>query len=150
MASASSPRGTHSMTTIITGGTKGIGLAIASRLARPREALVLGYVADEAAAARAMAALAPTGARVSAVRADVGTIPGAARLMHAAAEVADGGPAHIVHSAAMIYPTTLLDADLERFTQAIHVNGLALLYVARAGLSMLTPGSSVVLISSAD
>ncbi len=137
------------MTTIVTGGTKGIGFAIARRLARPGKSLVLGYVGDEAAAKAAVQALAPTGAKVSAVRADVGAIDGAAKLMDHAAAVADGGQAHIVHSAAMIYPTTLLDADLERFTHAIHVNGLALLYVVRAALAMLTPGSSVVLISSA-
>ena len=49
----------------------------------------------------------------------------------------------------MIYPTSLLEADLNRFTQAIHVNGLALLYLVRAALPRLSRGSSVVLISSA-
>jgi NAD(P)-dependent dehydrogenase (short-subunit alcohol dehydrogenase family) len=137
------------MTTIITGGTKGIGLAIAERLARPGEALVLGYLADEAAAAAAKARLAPSGATVTTVRADVGEIEGAAALMAAAARVADGGPVHIVHSAAMIYPTSLLGADLAKFTQAIQTNGLALLYLVRAALPLLGPGGSVVLISSA-
>jgi len=137
------------MTIIVTGGTKGIGLAIAEHLARPGMALVLGYVADDAAAAAARARLEPTGAIVTTVRADVGEIAGAAQLMQRAAAVADGGPTHIVHSAAMIYPTSLLEADLTRFTQAIHVNGLALLYLVRAALPLLGRGSGVVLISSA-
>ena len=83
------------------------------------------------------------------VRADVGEIEGAAQLMARAAAVADGGPVHIVHSAAMIYPTSLLGADLAKFTQAIQVNGLALLYLVQAALPQLGQGSSVVLISSA-
>jgi NAD(P)-dependent dehydrogenase (short-subunit alcohol dehydrogenase family) len=49
----------------------------------------------------------------------------------------------------MIYPTSLLDADLKKFTRAIQTNGLALLYLVRAALPLLGQGSSVVLISSA-
>jgi NAD(P)-dependent dehydrogenase (short-subunit alcohol dehydrogenase family) len=128
---------------------KGIGLAIAERLARPGASLVLGYLADEAAAAAALARLQPTGAHVTTVRADVGQIAGAAQLIEAVAAVADREPLHIVHSAAMIYPTTLLGADLARFTQAVQVNGLALLYLAQAALPLLARGSSIVLISSA-
>lgn len=134
---------------IVTGGTKGIGLGIAERLARDGESLVLGYQSDEAAARTAQAQLAPTGARVTTVAADVGEIEGAARLMAHAAGVADGRPVHLVHSAAMIYPTTLLDADLAAFTRAIQANGLALLYLVRAAMPLLDRGSSIVLISSA-
>src|SRR5437870_3130166 len=101
------------MTTIVTGGTKGIGLAIADRLARSGRPVVLGYGLDEAAAAVAVARLKAKGANACAVRADVGTIGGAAALIDAAAEFGEGVDA-LVHSAAMIYPTTLLEADLER------------------------------------
>ena len=134
------------MTVIVTGGVKGIGLAIAERLARPGEALILGYNSDEAAAAAAKERLAPTGAVVTTVRADVGQIAGAQRLIDA---VPDRTLTHIVHSAAMIYPTSLLDADLERFTEAIHVNGLSLLYLVQKGLPLMDRGSTVTFISSA-
>jgi NAD(P)-dependent dehydrogenase (short-subunit alcohol dehydrogenase family) len=135
------------MTVIVTGGTKGIGLAIAERLAQPGEALILGYHSDETAAAEARARLAPTGAVVTTVRADLGEIAGAERLVEAVA--AGDEPLHIVHSAAMIYPTSLLEADLGRFTQAIHTNGLSLLYLVRAALPHLIRGSTVTFISSA-
>jgi len=134
------------MTVVVTGGVKGIGLAIAERIARPGEAMVLGYKADEAAAADAKARLAPTGALVTTVRADVGTIAGAQALIDA---VSDHDLTHIVHSAAMIYPTSLLDADLEKFTDAIHVNGLSLLYLVQKGLPLMGRGSTVTFITSA-
>jgi NAD(P)-dependent dehydrogenase (short-subunit alcohol dehydrogenase family) len=136
------------MTTIVTGGTKGIGLAIAKQLGRKGERLVMVYHSDDAAARDALAEVAATGASATLVKADIGTLAGVAQAI-AAAEGPDDGPLHIVHSAAMIYPTTLLDADMDRFTQAIHTNGLSLLYLVREALPRLGRGSSVVLISSA-
>ena len=137
------------MTVVVTGGTKGIGLAIARRLAQPGEPLILAYRSDEAAATAAVAALADTGAKVITVQADVGQIDGATQIMAAAAKASDESPLRLVHNAAMIYPTSLLDADLARFTEAVHVNGLSLLYLVKAALPQLTPGSGVVFISSA-
>src|SRR5579864_325676 len=136
------------MTILITGGTKGIGLAIAQRLARPGETLALAYHSDAAAADAAQALIAAKGANVRAIACDVGDIASAAELM---AEVARLGaaPLHIIHSAAMIYPTSLLDADLHRLTGAIQTNGLSLLYLVQPALPLLQRGSSIVFISSA-
>jgi NAD(P)-dependent dehydrogenase (short-subunit alcohol dehydrogenase family) len=141
------------MTILITGGTKGIGLAIAERLARPGETLALAYRSDAAAAAAAKDRIAAKGAAVHAFRTDVGDIAAAAALIDEVAKLGstnvDSGPLHIVHSAAMIYPTSLLRADLARFTGAIHTNGLSLLYLVQPALPLLRRGSSIVFISSA-
>jgi NAD(P)-dependent dehydrogenase (short-subunit alcohol dehydrogenase family) len=137
------------MTIVVTGGTKGIGLAIAARLVRPGQPMVLVYHRDEAAAAAATAQIAATGAKAIATRADVGSIDDCAALMTQVAALGGEGPLHIVHSAAMIYPTTLLGADLTTFTQAIQTNGLSLLYLVQAALPLLERGSSVVFITSA-
>jgi len=136
------------MTIVITGGTKGIGLAIAARLARPDARLLLAYRADEAAAAAAKARLALTGAAVEIVSADVGEIDGAARIIEAAIAFG-GGVRHLVHNAAMIYPTGLLDADPATFTQAIHANGLSLFYLAQRAVPVMARGGAIVFISSA-
>jgi NAD(P)-dependent dehydrogenase (short-subunit alcohol dehydrogenase family) len=134
---------------LVTGGTKGIGLAIAERLARPGEAIVLAYHRDHEAAKAAEARIAATGARAVSVCADVGTIEGCEALMARLAAMEAPGPLHIVHSAAMIYPTSLMGADLETFTRAIQTNGLSLLYLAQKAAPLLTRGSSIVFISSA-
>ena len=134
------------MAILITGGAKGIGLAIAEHLAARGEPMVLGWHSDAEAAEVAVARLAGMGARVQAVRADVGQIEDCGRLVRAAGEAGDG-PLHIVHSAAMIYPTALMEADLATFTQAIQTNGLSLLYLVRQ--AALSRGSSIVFITSA-
>jgi NAD(P)-dependent dehydrogenase (short-subunit alcohol dehydrogenase family) len=133
------------MTVLITGGTKGIGLAIARRLAPAYPRLVLAYRSDEAAADAARAELSALGAEVTTIQADVGSAEGVAELM---AGIGPGGLTHMVHSAAMIYPTTLLGADLATFRQAVETNGLSLLYLVHAAQGLLGRGSSVVFITS--
>jgi len=135
------------MSTLVTGGTKGIGLAIALRLAKPGEELFLVYHQDEAAAADAKAQLEKAGATIHLEKSDVGSVDDVASLMKDIQATA-GGLDHIVHAAAMIYPTRLLDADLETFSKSIEVNGLSLLYLVRGALPLLGEGSSIVFISS--
>ena len=131
------------MSVLVTGGTKGIGLAIARRLAATYPKLVLAYHTDEAAAEAAQAELTALGAQVQTIRCDVGSPEGAAALIAQAETVT-----HIVHSAAMIYPTSLLGADLAKFRQAVETNGLSLLYLVHAAQHLLSRGSSVVFITS--
>ena len=135
------------MTVLVTGGTKGIGLAIASYLARAGDPMVLNYHSDAAAAVAAKARIDATGAAATLVRADVGTVEGCARIADETAQV-HSGILHIVHSAALIYPTTLLGADLEKFARAVHTNGLSLLYLVQKALPHLSRGSSIVFITS--
>ena len=130
------------MSVLVTGGTKGIGLAIARRLAATYPKLVLAYHTDEAAAEAAQAELTALGAQVQTIRCDVSSPEGAAALIAQAGTVT-----HIVHSAAMIYPTSLLGADLAKFRQAVETNGLSLLYLVHAAQHLLSRGSSVVFIT---
>jgi NAD(P)-dependent dehydrogenase (short-subunit alcohol dehydrogenase family) len=119
------------MTVLITGGTKGIGLAIARRLAAGHGPVILAFHNDEAAAAAAIAEITAAGGEAVTIKADVGIIEGCTGLI-AEIERLGRGLTHIVHSAAMIYPTTLLGADLEQFRRATETNGLSLLYLVHA------------------
>jgi len=71
---------------VITGGTRGIGLAIARRLAADGFDLVLNYRGDEAVAKEAGEALSGSGRRVELVAADVSTADGAGEVVEAAVQ----------------------------------------------------------------
>ena len=71
---------------IVTGGTRGIGLAIAQRLAADGYDLVVTYRGDEAAAKAAGEALAGSGRRVELLAADVATADGAGAAVEAATQ----------------------------------------------------------------
>jgi NAD(P)-dependent dehydrogenase (short-subunit alcohol dehydrogenase family) len=135
------------VTVLVTGGTKGIGLAIAKRVAGRQGRVVLAYRSDDAAAEAAVADIAVAGGDAVALKADVGTVAGASALI-AEIERQGHGLTHIVHSAAAIYPTTLLGADLAKFRAAVETNGLSLLYLVHAAQHLLGRGSSVVFITS--
>ncbi|MEQ9518149.1 MAG: SDR family oxidoreductase [Parvibaculum sp.] len=140
------------MAHLVTGGTKGIGLAIAKRLSAKRlskkdEDIFLVYHSDDSAAAKAKRELEAIGAKAHLIKADIGTIDGAENIHHAVAKTG-ARLSGIVHSAALIYPTTLLDADLEKFTKAVETNGLSLLYLVQKLLPVMDRGTSIIFITS--
>ncbi len=69
---------------VITGGTRGIGLAIAKRLASDGYDLLISYRGDDEAASAAREELAGSGRRIEVVAADVSTADGAGSVVEAA------------------------------------------------------------------
>jgi 3-oxoacyl-[acyl-carrier protein] reductase len=69
---------------VVTGGTRGIGLAIAKRLAADGFDLLISYRSDEEAAAAARAELESSGRRVELLAADISTADGAGTVIETA------------------------------------------------------------------
>lgn len=135
------------LTVVITGGTKGIGLAVAERLARSHQNIIVNYLQDEDAAARAISRIEALGARATAVRCDVGTPEGARQLALAISDVTSEIQV-LVHCAVQVLVKPLLQADPVELTRAITTNGLSLVYVTQALLPTLKKGSSIIFLSS--
>jgi len=135
------------MAILITGGTKGIGLAIAERLARPGVAIYLNYRQDEAAAALAVERLKALGAVAHAIRCDVATPDGARSLLEEVAKTTDRLDV-IVHGAVKVLVGPLMELDAQAVADAITVNGTSLVFLVQAARPLLRPGSSIVFLSS--
>ncbi len=71
---------------VVTGGTRGIGLAVARRLVADGHDVLLTYKGDEAAAEAAAEEMVVDGRRIETLQADISTGEGAARSIEAALE----------------------------------------------------------------
>jgi len=135
------------MSILVTGGTKGIGLAIALRFAKPGTKVFLNYHGDEVAAARARDAVAQAGAQPYLVKAYVGTPEGAQAVLDEVARHTDRLD-QLVHCAVRVVAQPTLAVDPHAFTQALQVNGTALLYLVQSALPLLQRGRTVFFLSS--
>ena len=137
------------MAILVTGGTKGIGLAIARRFAKPDTEVFLNFRADEASAELAADAITAAGARCHLIRADVGTPGGAREVLEQVAARTDHLD-RLVHCAVKLIAEPLLTVDPDAFTQALTLNGTALLYLVQAARPLFRRGSTVFFLSSRD
>jgi len=128
---------------LVTGGTRGIGLAIAHRLVRDGAGrLVLGYMRNDAAAEAAAAELGTAGVTVELVRGNVASPSTIEKL-------AAGGPYRvIVHNAATGVVRPALETDDKHWDWTMNANARSLLALARATAPAMEPGSAIVAISS--
>ncbi len=131
------------MTVFVSGGTRGIGRAIALRFARAGEPRVaVGYMRNDAAAEEAAAEIRAAGAEPVLVRGNVAS----ARV---AEQVAALGPLRaLVHNAATGVIRPALETTDKHFDWTLAANTRAFLSIARAAAAQMRPGSSLVGVSS--
>ncbi|WP_316230998.1 glucose 1-dehydrogenase [Bradyrhizobium sp. SZCCHNR1051] len=136
-----------SQVAIITGGSRGIGAAIAERLAADGVAVVINYARAEQAAAHMVQQIEATGGRARAVQADVAD-PASAAALFDAAEQAFGGVDILVNNAgtmALGAFAELSDADVAR---QFEVNVAGVFRTLREAARRLRDGGRIVNFSS--
>jgi len=128
---------------LVTGGTRGIGKAIALRLASEGATrIALGYLRNDKAAEAAADEIRAAGAQPILVRGNVAS-------EKVVAEFASRGPyAAIVHNAATGVIKPALETEDKHWDWTLNANARALLSLARACAPDMQSGSSIVAVSS--
>ena len=135
------------MRALITGGSKGIGRALALRLARSGDDVLINYNTDIAAAEATAAEVSSAGGRARLVRADACSLDGISELAAEARSIL-GELDLLVHCAVTAYGGSALAAPEADFRDSVEKNGLSFLWLVRACKDLLTTGSSAIFLSS--
>lgn len=133
----------------INGGSRGIGAAIARRLAQEGATVVIGYGASSAAAGALAAGIEAEGGKAVAVQADAAD---AAALTHAIDAAAErfGRLDILVNSAGVLVLNPVDAFSLEDFDRTVAVNVRAVFVASRAAARHMREGGRIINIGSTN
>jgi len=134
---------------IVTGGSRGIGRAVALQLAATGSPVVVAYAGNTAAAQQTVATITAAGGRATAVRADVADERAVAALFDTA-EQEYGGVDVVVHAAGRMHLSTIADLDLDDFDAMQRTNVRGTVVVAQQAARRLRAGGALVAFSSSQ
>jgi len=132
---------------IVTGASRGIGAAIAERLARDGFTAVVNYAGSQAPAEALVRKIEAAGGRALAAQADVAD-PGAVARMFDAAETAFGRIDVLVNNAGIMKLAPLADSDDALFNSQVAVNLKGTFNALREAARRLRNGGHIVNFSS--
>src|SRR5712664_1503908 len=128
---------------IVTGASRGIGAAVAERLATDGFTIVINYAGDTKSAEALARRIEGKGGRALAVKADVSD-PEAVRSMFDSAEAAFGGVDVLVNNAGIMKLAKIADSDDALFDQQIAVNLKGSFNAMREAARRLRDGGRIV------
>ncbi|GHC23569.1 SDR family oxidoreductase [Aidingimonas halophila] len=134
-------------TAIVTGASRGIGRAIALRLAADGLAVTVNYAGSAAKAEETVAAIEANGGQAIAVQGDVADPPDVERLFQATLE-AFGRIDVVVNSAGIMHMATIGSDNLETFDKTIATNLRGTYLVLAQAAQHLGEGGRIVALSS--
>ena len=130
---------------LVTGASRGIGAAIARRLARDGFHVVLHYGSGETEAREVRAAIERDGGSASLVQADLAARDGAARL---AAGLAEPHIDVLVNNAGIAPFMSIEEMDVDTYDRLSNINMRAVFFVTQQMLGRLRTGGRIVNLSS--
>ncbi|ARB46589.1 SDR family oxidoreductase [Alloalcanivorax xenomutans] len=133
----------HQNVAIVTGASRGIGAAIAERLAADGHAVVINYAASAAAAEALAAKIEQAGGTALPVKADVSDPEAVARLFDAT-ETAFGGVDVLINNAGILKLASLAEGDDELVDSQIAINLKGTLNTLRQAARRLREGGRIV------
>jgi 3-oxoacyl-[acyl-carrier protein] reductase len=134
---------------IVTGASRGIGAAVAERLAHDGFTVVINYAGSAADAERLASKIEKAGGKALTAKADVSD-PAAVKGMFDAAETAFGGVDVLVNNAGIMRLATLADATDELIDSHININLKGVINTLREASRRLREGGRIVNLSSSQ
>ena len=128
---------------IVTGASRGIGAAVAQRLARDGFTVVINYSADPKSAEALAQKIEAGGGRALSAKADVSN-PNAVRGMFDAAEAAFGGVDVLVNNAGIMKLARIADSDDALFDSQVAINLKGTFNVLREAGRRLRDGGRII------
>src|SRR2546425_4300931 len=132
---------------LITGGSRGIGAAIAKRLAADGASVAITYAKEVSAASAVVKAIELSGGKAVAIQADAAD----AEAVKGAVEktVATFGPLDVlVNNAGTAIPKTFEETTLDEIDRLIDINVRGTLVATQAALKHMKPGGRIIMIGS--
>lgn len=138
----------HGKVALVTGSGRGIGHAIALRLAQAGADIIVNYVRNQAPAEETANAIRALGRIAHVIRANVGKVEGITELFDAVTTL--WGKLDIfIHNAASGFNRPALDQRVEGWDHTMNVNARALLFGAQRAAALMPPGGGhIIAISS--
>lgn len=137
-------------TALVTGASRGIGQAIATRLASPGTTVIVHFGADQAGAAETVKGAKRNGAAAFAVRAELGAEGDVEALFDGVEAVLAGRPLDILVNNAAAAPAGPLGVTTRaEFDRLFAVNVRAPYFITERALPLLRDGGRIISISSA-
>jgi 3-oxoacyl-[acyl-carrier protein] reductase len=128
---------------LVTGASRGIGAAVARRLAADGYAVAVNYAGNEDAANATVAAIEAEGGRAIAVRADVARVADV-KAMFATIEETLGRVDILVNNAGILPYVTIAETTDEQFERTMAINVTGTFNTMREAASRLNDGGRIV------
>jgi 3-oxoacyl-[acyl-carrier protein] reductase len=132
---------------LVTGGSRGIGAAIAKRLAEDGASVAITYAKDAAAASAVVKAIELNGGKALAIQADAADTEAVKSAVERTV-VAFGRLDVLVNNAGTAIPKTFEETTLEEMDRMIDINFRGILIATQAALKHMKTGGRIIMVGS--
>jgi 3-oxoacyl-[acyl-carrier protein] reductase len=134
-------------TALVTGGSRGIGRAIAERLASEGAAVIINYARNKQSAQAAVDTITGSGGKAVAIQADVAK-PAEIRRLLSEAEKAFGRLDIVVANAAVYLQKSLVDSTEEDYDYVFGLNTKGVFFILQEAARRVHDGGRIIVVST--